>query len=84
MKAPVRLPLLPTARCSRLARKECYQQSTSRPEKNVGVVNTGAKKGWFGAAGSPLVEGGKVLVNIGGIAAYDEEDRQRRMEGHQR
>jgi outer membrane protein assembly factor BamB len=34
-------------------------------------VNTEAKKGWFGVAGSPLVEGGKVLVNIGGIAAYD-------------
>ena len=34
-------------------------------------VSTGAKKGWFGAAGSPLVEGGKVLVNIGGIVAYD-------------
>jgi outer membrane protein assembly factor BamB len=34
-------------------------------------VNTGAKKGWFGAASAPLVEGGKVLVNIGGIAAYD-------------
>ena len=34
-------------------------------------VETGAKKGWFGVAGSPLVEGGKVMVNIGGIAAYD-------------
>jgi len=34
-------------------------------------VSTGAKKGWFGAAGAPLVEGGKVLVNIGGIVAYD-------------
>jgi len=34
-------------------------------------VNTGAKKGWFGVAGAPLVEGGKVLVNIGGIVAYD-------------
>jgi outer membrane protein assembly factor BamB len=34
-------------------------------------VNTGAKKGWFGAASAPLVEGGKVLVNIGGIVAYD-------------
>lgn len=32
-------------------------------------------KGWFGSAGSPLVEGGKVLVNIGGenagIVAFD-------------
>ena len=33
------------------------------------------KKGFFGAAGSPLVEGGKVLVNVGGpnagIVAFD-------------
>ena len=35
-------------------------------------VPTAAKKGWFGSAGSPLVEGGKVLVNIGGIVAYDQ------------
>lgn len=32
-------------------------------------------KGWFGSAGSPLVEGGKVLVNVGGqdagIVAFD-------------
>ena len=34
-------------------------------------VETNAKKGWFGAAGSPLVEGGKVLVNVGGIVAFD-------------
>jgi outer membrane protein assembly factor BamB len=35
----------------------------------------GVKKGFFGAAGSPLVEGGKVLVNVGGpnagIVAFD-------------
>ncbi len=35
----------------------------------------GVKKGWFGAAGSPLVEGGKVLVHVGGpgagIVAFD-------------
>ena len=36
-------------------------------------VATGAKKGWFGVAGSPLVEGGKVMVNVGGIVAYDEK-----------
>ncbi len=33
------------------------------------------KKGWFGAAGSPIVEGGRVLVNVGadnaGIVAFD-------------
>jgi outer membrane protein assembly factor BamB len=33
------------------------------------------KKGWFGAAGSPLIEGGKVIVNVGapgaGIVAFD-------------
>lgn len=29
----------------------------------------GVKKGWFGAAGSPLVEGGKVLVDVGGAGA---------------
>jgi outer membrane protein assembly factor BamB len=34
-------------------------------------VNTGAKKGWFGAASAPLIDGGNVLVNIGGIVAYD-------------
>jgi outer membrane protein assembly factor BamB len=34
-------------------------------------VETNAKKGWFGAAGSPLVEAGKVLVTVGGIVAYD-------------
>ncbi len=32
-------------------------------------------KGWFGSAGSPVVEGGKVLVNVGGqdagIVAFD-------------
>ncbi len=37
----------------------------------------GVKKGWFGAAGSPLVEGGKVLVHVGGpgagIVAFDEK-----------
>ena len=27
------------------------------------------KKGWFGAAGSPLVEAGKVLVHVGGAGA---------------
>ena len=35
------------------------------------------RKGWFGAAGSPLVEGGRVLANIGGpeagIVAFDAE-----------
>jgi outer membrane protein assembly factor BamB len=35
----------------------------------------GVKKGWFGAAGSPLVEGGHVIVNLGGqnagIVAFD-------------
>lgn len=35
----------------------------------------GVKKGWFGAAGSPLVEAGKVLVHVGGqgagIVAFD-------------
>jgi outer membrane protein assembly factor BamB len=35
----------------------------------------GVRKGWFGAAGSPLVEGGKVLVHVGGpgagIVAFD-------------
>jgi outer membrane protein assembly factor BamB len=35
----------------------------------------GVKKGWFGAAGSPLVEKGKVLVHVGGpnagIVAFD-------------
>ena len=35
----------------------------------------GVKKGWFGAAGSPLVESGKVIVNLGGqdagIVAFD-------------
>ena len=35
----------------------------------------GVKKGWFGAAGSPLVEQGKVIVNLGGtnagIVAFD-------------
>jgi hypothetical protein len=35
----------------------------------------GVKKGWFGAAGSPLVEDGKVLVHVGGpnagIVAFD-------------
>jgi outer membrane protein assembly factor BamB len=39
--------------------------------KKLWSVNTGAKKGWFGAASAPLIEGGKVLVNIGGIVAYD-------------
>ncbi len=33
------------------------------------------RKGWFGAAGSPVVEGGRVLVNVGaenaGIVAFD-------------
>ena len=33
------------------------------------------RKGWFGAAGSPVVEGGSVLVNVGaenaGIVAFD-------------
>jgi outer membrane protein assembly factor BamB len=29
----------------------------------------GVKKGFFGAAGSPLVEGGKVLVHVGGAGA---------------
>jgi len=33
------------------------------------------KKGWFGAAGSPLVDGGRVIVNVGspgaGIVAFD-------------
>ena len=29
----------------------------------------GVRKGWFGAAGSPLVEGGKVLVHVGGAGA---------------
>jgi len=35
----------------------------------------GVKKGWFGAAGSPLVEGSRVIVNLGGqnagIVAFD-------------
>jgi outer membrane protein assembly factor BamB len=35
----------------------------------------GVKKGWFGAAGSPLVEAGKVIVHVGGqnagIVAFD-------------
>jgi hypothetical protein len=35
----------------------------------------GVRKGWFGAAGSPLVENGKVLVHVGapgaGIVAFD-------------
>lgn len=35
----------------------------------------GVKKGWFGAAGSPLVERGRVIVNLGGqnagIMAFD-------------
>jgi outer membrane protein assembly factor BamB len=39
--------------------------------KKLWSVSTGAKKGWFGVAGAPLVEGGKVIVNIGGIVAYD-------------
>jgi outer membrane protein assembly factor BamB len=29
----------------------------------------GVKKGWFGTAGSPLVEAGKVLVHVGGAGA---------------
>ena len=37
----------------------------------------GVRKGFFGAAGSPLVEGGKVITNIGGdaagIVAFDAE-----------
>jgi outer membrane protein assembly factor BamB len=39
--------------------------------KKLWSVETHAKKGWFGSAGSPLIESGRVLVNIGGILAYD-------------
>jgi len=47
--------------------------------KKIWGVDTRARfnvaKGWFGAAGSPLVEGGRVLANIGGrnagIVAFD-------------
>lgn len=47
--------------------------------KRIWSVDTRARfnvtKGWFGAAGSPLVEGGRVLANIGGrnagIVAFD-------------
>jgi outer membrane protein assembly factor BamB len=43
--------------------------------KKLWSVETHAKKGWFGVAGAPLLESGKVLVNIGipgaGIVAYD-------------
>ncbi|MGA3205257.1 MAG: PQQ-binding-like beta-propeller repeat protein [Bryobacteraceae bacterium] len=33
------------------------------------IKQFGVRKGWFGAAGSPLVEAGKVLVNVGGAGA---------------
>jgi len=43
--------------------------------KKLWSVPTGAKKGWFGNAGAPLVEAGKVLINVGvpgsGIVAFD-------------
>jgi outer membrane protein assembly factor BamB len=47
--------------------------------KKIWSVDTRARfrvpKGWFGAAGSPLVEGGRLLANIGGqesgIVAFD-------------
>jgi outer membrane protein assembly factor BamB len=50
--------------------------STGKKRWSIETIKQfGVKKGWFGAAGSPLVEGGKVLVHVGapgaGIVAFD-------------
>ena len=41
--------------------------------KKVWSVETRVKKGFFGAAGSPLVEGDRVLLNVAGIVAYHKD-----------
>ncbi len=41
--------------------------------KKVWSVETRVKKGFFGAAGSPLVEGDYVLLNVSGIVAYHKD-----------
>ncbi len=50
--------------------------ATGKKKWTVGAMQKfGARKGWFGAAGSPLVENNKVIVNVGGkgagIVAFD-------------
>jgi outer membrane protein assembly factor BamB len=50
--------------------------ATGKPVWNVDVMKQfGVPKGFFGAAGSPLIEGGRVIANVGGknagIVAFD-------------
>ena len=50
--------------------------ATGKPFWNVDTMRQfGVAKGFFGAAGSPLIEGGKVMANVGGknagIVAFD-------------
>jgi len=58
--------------------------------KKIWSVDTarqfGVAKGFFGAAGSPLVEDGRVIANIGGqhagIVAFDAKTRKGALDGH--
>jgi outer membrane protein assembly factor BamB len=57
-------------------RLHAIELSTGKPLWNVDTMRQfGVPKGFFGAAGSPLIEGGKVIANVGGknagIAAFD-------------
>ena len=50
--------------------------ATGKPAWNVDAMKQfGVPKGFFGAAGSPLIEGGRVIANVGGknagIVAFD-------------
>jgi outer membrane protein assembly factor BamB len=54
-----------------------WDLATGQPQWSVDTAKDfGAGKGWFGRAGSPLVEGGLVIVGLGGndgagVAAFD-------------
>ncbi len=57
----------------------CVNAATGKMIWNVDTrAKYGFRKGWFGAAGAPLVEGGLVMLNVGGnngagIVAFDRE-----------
>ena len=59
-----------TAGSTRSARKDSCTRSTRQPASASGAwircARFGVRKGFFGAAGSPLVEDGRVIANIGG------------------
>jgi outer membrane protein assembly factor BamB len=57
----------------------CVSASNGKRNWSIDTHNKyGFKKGWFGAAGAPLVEGNLVMINVGGsnnagIVAFDRE-----------